>query len=61
MEQASHVSRNADAAGANIAAAGDTDGDGYIDLLVGAPGHSEAGSEAGAAYLILGGAQLYTP
>jgi hypothetical protein len=44
-----------DGAGASMAAAGDTDGDGIGDLLIGAPTHSGAASEAGAVYLILGG------
>ncbi len=39
-----------DSAGYAIAPAGDVDGDGYDDLLVGALGH-----ESGAAYLMLGG------
>ena len=43
-----------DAAGSSLAAAGDVDGDGYGDLLVGAPGSDHTASGAGAAYLVLG-------
>ncbi len=42
-----------DQAGAHVAAAGDTDGDGLADLIVGAYGHDGAGTDAGAAYLLL--------
>jgi hypothetical protein len=35
-------------------AAGDQDGDGVLDLWLGAPGHDEAGSESGAVYLVYG-------
>ena len=42
---------NQDAAGAAVAFAGDMDGDGYDDALVGAPGQGEG---AGAVYLVLG-------
>jgi len=42
-----------DAAGYSLAA-GDVDGDGVEDLLVGAPGQDAGGSYAGAAYLVLG-------
>ncbi len=42
-----------DQAGAHLAAAGDTDGDGLSDLFVGAYGHDGAGTDAGAAYLLL--------
>jgi len=44
-----------DAAGYAVASAGDLDGDGYDDLLVTAPNHDGAGSNAGAAYVIYGG------
>jgi hypothetical protein len=42
-------------AGTSLAAAGDVDGDGYDDLLVGAPGVT---SSAGAAYVVTGKATL---
>ncbi len=35
--------------------AGDVNGDGYADVLIGAPFDDEAGTDAGAAYLVLGG------
>lgn len=44
-----------DYAGYSVAAAGDTDYDGYADFLVGAPNN---GLENGAVYLILGGVDL---
>ncbi|MFH1465691.1 MAG: MopE-related protein [Pseudomonadota bacterium] len=43
-----------DQAGISVAGAGDTDGDGYPDLLIGAPLNSTSGTDAGAAYLVLG-------
>jgi hypothetical protein len=43
-----------DSAGNTVAGAGDVDGDGRDDLLVGAVGDDEGGSYAGAAYLVLG-------
>ncbi|MBT3218335.1 MAG: hypothetical protein HN348_04535 [Proteobacteria bacterium] len=43
-----------DDAGKSVAGAGDINGDGYDDLLIGAPSESTAASEAGAAYLVLG-------
>jgi len=39
-----------------ISSAGDGDGDGRDDLLVGVAGHDEGGDGAGKAYLLLGGA-----
>ena len=43
-----------DQAGTALAWAGDVDADGLDDILIGAPGESTNGSDAGAAYLILG-------
>ncbi|MCK6528691.1 FG-GAP-like repeat-containing protein, partial [Myxococcota bacterium] len=43
-----------DAAGYGVAGAGDVDGDGWDDVLVGAPWNDAAGSLAGAAYLVRG-------
>jgi len=43
-----------DQAGAAVAGAGDVDGDGYADVLVGAPGRDLGGSGSGAAYLLRG-------
>jgi hypothetical protein len=45
---------SADNAGGALAGAGDVDGDGYADFLIGAGGNSEAGNDAGQAYLFLG-------
>jgi hypothetical protein len=41
-----------DQAGAAVAGAGDVDGDGHGDVLVGAPSRGAAGSTSGAAYLL---------
>ncbi len=43
-----------DLAGGSVAGAGDVDGDGYADVLVGAAGDSSGGEDAGAAYLHYG-------
>jgi hypothetical protein len=43
-----------DYAGWNVAPAGDANGDGLGDLLVGSPGHDGIGSDAGRAYVVLG-------
>ena len=44
---------NGDNAGISVAGAGDVDGDGLNDLLIGAYGDDDAGEAAGAAYLLL--------
>ena len=44
-----------DQAGTSISG-GDIDGDGYSDLLVGAPGADQGGGNSGSAYVLLGGA-----
>jgi len=44
----------ADSAGYTVAKAGDVNGDGYSDFLVGAFGNDDGGSGAGAVYLIYG-------
>ena len=44
--------------GSSVANAGDTDGDGITDLLVGAYRDDDGGTDAGAAWLLLGGGSL---
>jgi hypothetical protein len=48
-----------DYAGTSVAGAGDVNGDGYDDMLIGADGNNDAGPDAGAAYLVLGATTLY--
>ncbi|MFC1951213.1 zf-HC2 domain-containing protein [Chloroflexota bacterium] len=43
-----------DSSGSAVAAAGDVNGDGYDDFLIGADGNDEGGDGAGQVYLILG-------
>jgi hypothetical protein len=51
---ASFVGENADDySGSSVASAGDVDGDGLSDLLIGAPYNADGGSNAGKAYLVL--------
>ncbi|MFA6027846.1 MAG: integrin alpha, partial [Patescibacteria group bacterium] len=49
-----------DSAGVSVSLAGDVNKDGYDDILVGAYYNDDAGSNAGAAYLIYGQAAPYT-
>ncbi|PWR25783.1 hypothetical protein DKG74_02165 [Zavarzinia aquatilis] len=42
--------------GYSSASAGDVNGDGYTDVIVGAPGGDDAGGDAGEAYVLFGGA-----
>jgi hypothetical protein len=43
-----------DESGASVAGAGDVNGDGYDDILIGAPSNQLIGKDAGQSYLILG-------
>ena len=45
---------NSDRAGRSVSGAGDVNGDGFADLIVGAPYAREGGSERGAAYVVFG-------
>ncbi|MEL6614949.1 MAG: FG-GAP-like repeat-containing protein, partial [Bacteroidota bacterium] len=48
--------------GASVAAAGDVNGDGHPDVIVGAPGHSSLSADRGRVYLFFGGPTLgFTP
>ena len=47
-------------AGYSVASAGDVNGDGYDDLIVGAPKSDFGGSDSGAAYVIFGKAGGFT-
>jgi len=47
-----------DRAGESVSNAGDLNGDGIDDLVVGAPGNDTAGPNAGAVYVVYGGASL---
>ena len=46
--------RSDDYAGASLSAAGDVNGDGQVDLLVGARNHDVSGGREGAAYVVFG-------
>ena len=41
-------------AGASVASGGDSDGDGYADVLIGAPEHSYSSTRSGSAFVVLG-------
>ena len=43
-----------DSSGFSVSGAGDVDGDGFDDLLIGSPGNDEGGDGAGQAYLVMG-------
>jgi hypothetical protein len=43
-----------DLSGQSVMSAGDVNGDGYDDILIGAPDNNDSGSAAGQTYLILG-------
>src|SRR5204863_241593 len=45
-----------DTAGWSVASAGDVNGDGFADLIVGAPNNFNGGAYAGEAYVVFGGA-----
>ncbi len=47
-----------DYAGDAVSGAGDVNGDGFDDLLIGASGADPTGSYSGAAYLVFGGASV---
>ncbi len=55
LADASFVGENGwDVSGSSVSSAGDVDGDGLSDLLIGAYGNAEGGSYAGKTYLFLG-------
>ncbi len=49
-----------DAAGISVSDAGDVNGDGYADILVGATGTDQAGANSGAAYVVFGKATPFS-
>jgi hypothetical protein len=56
---ASFIGENAfDASGSSVSYAGDVNGDGYDDLIIGAVANDDGGDDAGQSYLIYGGTGL---
>jgi hypothetical protein len=50
-----------DYAGFSVSAAGDVNGDGFADLFIGAPSAEEGGTNRGAAYVVFGKADGFSP
>jgi VCBS repeat-containing protein len=50
-----------DSAGFSVSGAGDVNGDGYADLLVGAPGAADGGAGTGSAYVVFGKSSGFGP
>jgi hypothetical protein len=48
------IASTKDRVGASMAVANDHDGDGYLDILIGAPSHSSVAQMAGSTHLLLG-------
>jgi len=47
-----------DESGSAVSTAGDVNGDGIDDLLIGAPGADPNGNDSGASYVVFGGARV---
>jgi hypothetical protein len=56
-----HGEAESDVAGTSLDGAGDLDGDGYDDIILGAPDNDDAGSSAGKVYVIYGQTSLWYP
>ena len=50
-----------DRAGWKVSSAGDVNGDGFADIIIGAPNNDSGGTDAGAAYVIFGKASGFGP